>query len=264
MQEHVQGHSDLTKPMVDVISGWAKRLLQLDGRNSLLYYKPGRSGVKIVNTHPDQVSDRLMSTRKGLTFDHVNVTPELQEPFPVTVEAIKSIGEQQKDTEPSVIFGDLKSDISPVVLQRRLGTLTRRAREWEQEQGLKVLFLALGFLEWIDDRGRTANSPLVLMPVALDRASPRDPYTLYSTDDSLENNGTLRVKLERDFGIHLPVFDDNESPETYLSQVSELVEQNPNLLVTSHMYLATFAYSKIAMVNDCRTSATLGHLGTWY
>ncbi|MCH7909743.1 MAG: DUF4011 domain-containing protein, partial [Candidatus Hydrogenedentes bacterium] len=70
-------------------------------------------------------------------------------------------------------------------LQRRLGNLRRRAREWQEEQGLNVLFLALGFLRWTDEENQQVVSPLLLLPCRLERASPRDAFTLWQEDENL-------------------------------------------------------------------------------
>ena len=54
--------------------------------------------------------------------------------------------EPVEELEPYVIRHDLRGDCPPNDLQRRLGNLRRKAREWEEEQRLNVLFLAVGFL----------------------------------------------------------------------------------------------------------------------
>ena len=54
----------------------------------------------------------------------------------------------------------MSTDCEPADLQRRLRNLQRKDREWEEEQGLNVLFLAVGFLNWVDEDGVEARSPL--------------------------------------------------------------------------------------------------------
>ncbi len=84
--------------------------------------------------------------------------------------------------------GDLSADVDPVELQTRLARLQRYDREWEEEQGLNVLFLAVGFMNWIDGDGVSARSPLVLLPCDLQRASPRDAFYLLREDDDVVVN----------------------------------------------------------------------------
>ena len=50
-----------------------------------------------------------------------------------------------------LVPGDLDTDLPPLELQKRLTALNKKNREWQEEQGLNVLFIALGFLRWIDE-----------------------------------------------------------------------------------------------------------------
>ncbi len=56
--------------------------------------------------------------------------------------------------------------------------VNKRHREWQEEQGLNVLFIALGFLRWIDEDEEPACSPILLVPCDMTHASPRDPFLL--------------------------------------------------------------------------------------
>ena len=47
-----------------------KKLLQLDRRNNLLYFKPGRA-IEIVNATVDGLTEQLVASRNGLSFDFV-------------------------------------------------------------------------------------------------------------------------------------------------------------------------------------------------
>lgn len=208
---------------------------------------------------PDPRRDHgaLLSSRRGLTFDYA----ESRSRRPPRGRFPLASSDESKDaetSEPYVIPGDLSGDCPPLELQRRLGNLRRRAREWQEEQGLNVLFLALGFLEWVDEDGQRAAAPLLLLPCELDRASPRDAFTLWQDDEDLTTNSTLAVKLS-EFGIGLAEADSGiETAGEYLDVVRELVAQRPDWQVNEEVYLATFAYSKLAMWRDLETIKTGG------
>ncbi len=53
-----------------VMADWQKKLLQLDRRNNLLYFKPGRA-IEIVNATVDGLTEQLVASRNGLSFDFV-------------------------------------------------------------------------------------------------------------------------------------------------------------------------------------------------
>jgi hypothetical protein len=63
----------MTSSRVDlssVIAGWQQKLLQLDRRNNLLYFKLGRGSVRILEHSPDEIDERLLSAKRGLSFPH--------------------------------------------------------------------------------------------------------------------------------------------------------------------------------------------------
>ena len=227
------------------IGEWAERLLQLDRRNNLLYFKPGRSAVGIMGIAPDAIDAQLRRSRKGITFPYAPPTPR-RRGFDV------QNAPDPADT-PTVRRGDVETDCEPADLQRRLGNLRRKDREWVEEQGLNVLFLAAGFLNWVDEDGELARSPLVLIPCDLERTSPRDPFRLVREDDDISDNPTLRYQLAR-LGIDLPEFGnesaDDPSIEEYIDSVEDVACDRDGWFVDYDIFLGTFSYSKLAMHQD--------------
>ena len=68
----VESTNDTNSDSIDsVVADWQKRLLQMDRRNNLLYFKPGRTAVLIADYTPDRIAERLESTTRGLKFDYV-------------------------------------------------------------------------------------------------------------------------------------------------------------------------------------------------
>ena len=236
----------MSDPIAERISEWANRLLQLDRRNNLLYFKPGRSAVGITGISPDELDAQLRRSRRGLEFPYVPPTRSRRRGF-----------DAQEDTghteAPVVHAGDMTTDCEPADLQRRLRNLQRRDREWEEEQGLNVLFLAMGFLHWVDVDGEQARSPLLLIPCDLERESPRDPFRLVREDDDASANPTLRHQLGR-MGIELPEYrneSDEDGPiENYIGVVGALAASRTDWTVEPGIFLGTFSYSKLAMYED--------------
>ncbi len=112
----------------EVVENWQTRLLQLDRRNNLIYFKPGRTATLIADYSPDEIASRLDPSRSGLTFDYAEPRsgPRGANRFQASTDQPK----ESEETEPFVREGDLKSDCTPIELQRKLGNLRRRAREW--------------------------------------------------------------------------------------------------------------------------------------
>lgn len=221
----------------DVIASWQTKLLQLDRRNSLLYFRGDSSSVRVTGMSPDELLERLQRSRIGLKFTYAEQRRRargLEEPD-------QKIGER-------VIPGDLETDLAPLPLQRRLLNLHRRDREWEEEQGVNVLHLALGFLDWVDEDGVQAKAPLLLASADLERDSPGDPWRLKLDHDDLQINETLRHQLKT-FGLLLPDFD-HDSPSAYLEEVSRAVIHKQGWAVDPAIALATFPFAKMAMWED--------------
>ena len=220
--------------VAQVIAGWQEKLLQLDRRNNLLYFKPGRSAVPLRGISPEVVDNWLGSSKARWKFAHV----------------------EQGGAGVREMAGDIEADVEPAELQRRLAVLRRRDREWDEEQGLNVLFLAIGFLRWIDNEGVEARSPLALLPCDLERASPSAPFYLKREDDLAEANVTLAHQLQA-FGIELPDLQEQRLAE-YLRDLSQAVCERADWSVTADIVLSTFAYSKLAMYEDLDRMRTGG------
>ena len=227
------------------IGEWQTRLLQLDRRNNLLYFKPGRSAVGITGVAPDDLVALLRSVRRGLRFPYQPERPVPRLGF--------AVAGADSEPEPEVSVGDLETDCEVGDLQRRLRNLRRRDREWEEEQGLNVLFLALGFLNWVDADGEQARSPLVLIPCDLERKSPREAFRLRREDDDPVANPTLSHRLSGT-EIDLPELDggsaEDASIDRYLDAVSSSVAGRVGWSVDRAIVLGTFSYSKLAMYED--------------
>ena len=134
------------------IAEWQSHVLQLDRRNGLLYFKPtGRSSVRVLTQDVDNLFKTLEDAGKGLSFDHVQPRGRQNERI-----LFVPGGKATDGNEPDyvVIEGDLDTEGDPRDLQKRLFSLQKRDREWLEEQGINVLFLAIGTLQWIDDEGR--------------------------------------------------------------------------------------------------------------
>lgn len=225
----------------DSIGRWQEQLLQLDRRNRLLYWKESRtSSVEITCDDLDKFLDRLESARGGLSF-------------PLTLRKPRTLGlfdPASPDPEPLTFEpGQIETPLDAERLQSRLGYLRRKDREFTEEQGVNVLFLAAGYLLWEDEEGQKGRAPLVLVPCDLDRASPRDHFYLRKEDDDASPNATLRFKLSK-LGLTLPDFDGGSPVADYLDEVSQLVAGRHGWAVEPRLVLDTFQYSKAAMWED--------------
>src|SRR5262249_38662937 len=91
-------------------------------------------------------------------------------------------------------------------LEKRLLATQHTARTFIEEQGVNTLFLALGMLCWYetDSSQEKRRSPLILVPVELERANAGDRFTLRYTEEEVVGNVSLSTYLHASFGIQCP------------------------------------------------------------
>lgn len=255
-----------------------QELLDLSSRNRLLNtpLTAGRSNrLDIVDELSDEVFARLMS--KNGTFSFLP-TEEPEEPADENAEAEEQSEAEEGSTPdvfaefegPSLPQPDDDSEAGPAArhtddklqtrltseqLQKRLLRLYYDARTYEQEQGVNVLFLALGLLKWTeDDKDSVVRyAPLVLVPVQLERRSAKSRFRLRYTGEDLQTNLSLQARL-RDFGVGLPELPDDLAdfqPSQYYAQVSEAIVNNKQWTVLpDEMQLGFFSFATFLMYRD--------------
>lgn len=74
----------------------------------------------------------------------------------------------------------LKTPLGPEKQARRLLRMAKDAHTAEEEQGLNILFLALGFLRWKESTSSqiVREAPLILLPVEFVRHDKTSTYHL--------------------------------------------------------------------------------------
>ena len=98
----------------------------------------------------------------------------------------------------------LQTRLTSEGLQKRLFDIWYDAQTLEQEQGVNILYLAIGLLRWYDNETSDVarHAPLVLLPVRLDRSSAADRFKLKGRDEPPSPNLTLQAKMKVEFLHH--------------------------------------------------------------
>jgi very-short-patch-repair endonuclease len=139
-------------------------------------------------------------------------------------------------------------------LETKLKNLYYESREYEEEQGVNVLYLALGFLRWYESPTSdiARHAPLVLLPVELVREGARNRYRLKIRDDDLFTNVSLKLFLA-EHGATLPDIPEDEgwTPGSYTAAVREAIAQNPRWeVLPDEIFLGFFSFSKFLLWRD--------------
>lgn len=233
------------------IADWQKGLLQLDRRNRLLYFKPDATTVvPLVGDDLDAFAAELAASSSGLSFARPRYPQSTRQ------------GTNQPADPNDFVPGHLKTTLAVGELQKRLTRLRQRDRQFTDEQGINVLFVAVGILHWNDEEDKPGSAPLLLVPCDLDRRSPRDAFFLKQEDEDAIGNATLMHKLRDHLNMPVPNVEPDQAPSHYLNSVEDAIDGQDGWWVERSLYLSTFQYSKIAMWEDLerlRNSSTIEH-----
>ena len=148
----------------------------------------------------------------------------------------------------------LQTLLFPKDFERKASGLSTGARTSIQETGRNTLYLAFGMLEWFESESSDVRfiSPLLLYPVSIERESVRGQYRYFikAHEDEVEVNPCLRERLKRDFGIELPDFREDNSPDAYFREVAQLIEGLNRWQVRRFVTLSLFSFGNFALYKD--------------
>lgn len=269
-------------------------LLDLSTRNRLLSIPGPSSSARIIQVQDErstEVHRLLVCERKPMSFSPgraapghastpglatpvpgsistpspgLNPTPPGAPPLPPTAgeeeTGLPQPGEEEPGTGPEPLAKHhvdlrLQTSLTTEGLQRRLLDLHRDAQAMIEEQGVNVLFLALGQLRWFEEgeAGTPRHAPLILVPVVLNRRSASERFVLRWNEEDLEENLSLAAKLKTDFGITLPPFpqEDDLDVAHYLAAIAHsIVPRKGWEVLPNAITLGFFSFAKFLMYRD--------------
>ncbi|QKJ22307.1 DUF4011 domain-containing protein [Poseidonibacter lekithochrous] len=260
-----------------------KKLLDLTLRNSLLNYNLKRKNrIIIVDELPNILYKHLLNGKK-LKIDSVPY-PEIEEEaessdidetsgfinakthaknlgISIDIEA-PEIEESSSNIENRHIDNAIQTLHYPDTLEGMLRKRRTDANTAIQETGSNLLYLAIGFLKWKQsvNSEKELYSPLLLIPIQIERGSPNRETGVYSykieyTGEDLFSNISLQYKIKNEFGIEIPAFDEDYTPEDYFNKINSICENRPELIGVSRIFaLDFFHFSKLLMYLDLDAS----------
>ncbi|WP_308634979.1 DUF3320 domain-containing protein [Paenibacillus silvisoli] len=233
-----------------------EELLDLGLRNPLLNYRTFKArGLEIANEKPSDVYRILVSDKKKMTFlEASEKVPALKSVEPPPTEGSYSDEPDELEAAKAYLDSKLQTNYNETQLQNRLLATFTAAKTYIEEQGVNVLYMALGMLNWYDsDQSQEARkAPLLLVPVQLDRVSARERFTVTYTEDEIGHNISLVAKMKAEFGIEIPVFDeDSMTVNEYFEKVKESVEAQKRWSMDhDSIVIGFFSFGKFLMYWD--------------
>ncbi len=247
---------------------WADLLLDTGKRNNLINFKDTRtSTVEVLLPSPADLFDKVDGASSFEVFD-----PKIAEEDPDEVvdedsgQDPQALPQEDPDTTQAreeflaLYSGKIKRQ-NQILLYNAVNPLAavknidKKARQFVEETGVNVAYMAFGFIHWkeSDTSDRVFRAPVLLVPVQLEQESAVDPYIIRSSEENIIANPTFSYKLDAEYGITLPEYDD-EGLDAYLEKVKSLVARL-HWTVTSECRIGIFSFLKINMYRDLKDNA---------
>lgn len=242
------------KTVSRVLEAARRKLLDTGTRNRLVHVNRANSRancLNVINEQADEVFSILRVNGRKMRFKAMgkDKTAEGQEMLLALPEV------ELPSTLDRLTDSFLEVPQGPEALARRLVRLATDARTAEEEQGLNILYLAIGFLRWRESPSSEVvrESPLILLPVQLVRNERTSTYDIQAREDDISTNLPLQERLRQDFGLQLPEVEEAEdwAPSDYFAKVQDVIAGKPGWSIDSDgMQLGFFSFAKLLMHCD--------------
>ncbi len=209
------------------VSAWTRHLVDLGGRNTLLWYRDLPTGtLDLTTAHPAGLA-RFMAGRETTLSTLVR--------------------------EPGAHDEAL----------RRARAIAAKSRELKEERGIATGFLALGMATWSlgPTVSREPAAPILLRPITLRPTGAAEHDYVLDLGDEVELNPVLVHYLSTEQGIdldadaleELAMAADAFDPFPVYDAVSTACADVPDFSIAPRIVIGTFSYAKLPMVADLTT-----------
>lgn len=234
-----------------------RRLVETGTRNRLVHVNRANSRGNVLNIVNERSNDvhSLLANGKSMRFLAIGRDRD-DDGGGITFEAA-----------PGANFGEerytdaqLETRLGPDALQKKLLKIAREAQTAEEESGVNILYLAMGFLTWFEDKSSSVprEAPLVLLPVELVRNARTSTYDIRMRDEDVLTNLPLQQRLKDDFGIDLLEIEVDEEwkPSDYFAKVEAVIALHQRWKIESDaIQLGFFSFNKLLMYRDLAIDA---------
>ncbi|CAM3717272.1 DUF3320 domain-containing protein [Mucilaginibacter galii] len=226
-----------------------KELLDLGMRNTLLNYKsPKARGLHIVQEQSSSIFNILVRQNKAMTFLGRPGKEEDETLFELPALSEPELQDAYNDTR-------LQTNDTEQKLQTKILNTYYFAKTSIEEQGLNILYLSMGMLNWFE-KGNTEEcrlAPLILVPVTLERSSANERFRLRYSGAEIGANLSLQAKMMVDFNITIPDLPEQEELDlsSYINDIAHRIGHQENWKVdTDAIELGFFSFGKFMIYHD--------------
>ena len=162
-------------------------------------------------------------------------------------------------------IGHLQLLMLPDQMERSLAGISAQARTALQEKGVNTLYVAFGYLEWYENESseKPMFAPLLLHQVDIERklVYSKYQYNIGSLGEEIDVNDTLSERLGHDFGLRLPAFEEDDTPEVYFSKLKKVIKGKSRWRIRHFVVVGHFAFARLVIYNDLDPKLWPGEVG---
>nr|WP_285372922.1 DUF4011 domain-containing anti-phage protein Hhe [Vibrio parahaemolyticus] len=297
-QRNINRESPILYPdnfLVSAFEGMRQKLLDISGGRSRLLNldQNTRSFVRIVDELPNELATLILSEKSMLLTPvpepklnelvehgylewneeegkHIQLKKDPDAKEWAGILGIDNKFELPESFEQAVDGRHTDTNLQSMLFEAQLNVAVKKlaseAKTAIDETGNNILFLCLGFLEWVDqiEGANKRLAPLYMLPITItkDYCNGVAVYKIKYNGEDIIQNLILREKLQQEFGLTLPdIVDPNNedrllTPEEYFEEVNDLLARKQNDAVVRRWKvrrfatLATLSLGKLLMYRD--------------
>jgi very-short-patch-repair endonuclease len=245
--------------LVAALKTWRTALVNLDGRNPLLYYKSTSTMKGIVRPKKGMVDFRIHTPAGNKLDDLLSGKSVSASDFHLSSYQTRD----QTDEMP-----ELEEELDETVGRRKRGTqwsrlltsyeeVVRKARENLEERNIETLYLVRGFISWKPDGPGPSEplAPLILIPLKIEsKGRGHTDFQIRINGDPIFNDA-LRLYLQmqlsmslEDLGITTETeFDSLDDIATYFAPLAKSL---PKGKIEGIQLIGNFSFFKLPLVTD--------------
>lgn len=247
----------------DKLNKWADLLLDTGKRNNLINFKDTKtSTVEILSPDFATLFGRVLNSSSFEVYD-----PKLKDEE-------DDLGEGHDPYDPDIVAKNYSKEqylalYAPKLKRQQiliynsgskpmtaLKLIGKKAQTAMEETGVNIAYIAVGFIEWYESENSQykMKAPILLVPVAIENKSSVDPYFIKVIDDEIVVNPTFAFKMQNEYGIKFPEFDEDENINDYFCRVEQLFRKL-GWTVVKECKVGIFSFLKINMYKDLKDNA---------
>lgn len=226
---------------------WERRLLDLTNKNALLNFT-GKNALHLCCAEPDELY-AAFADKKSLCLKGGATETE-------------KFGCEASDSQKELFSLENRRGIARVqtddkLLAESAARLFRRNREAGEETGVKILYLAMGFLRYTGkEDNQVRYAPLVLCPAEIRRAKGNEDFSLEYSEEEYFVNTTLLEYLKQAFNIDVRALGGDVTRHKISELINIILAETAGMKgwgVTKDAYVAAFSFQRYLMWHDIRT-----------